>query len=208
MSVVEIDTLVPEVLTLARNAPEPLVLRELRAAARRFCQATKAWREEDRFEVVAPEYEGLFTSSEADIVAIEQAALDGHPLDPVSVVDLDRRHFGWSRDTEAGSARFITQLTPNSLTIYPRQTGTLDLRLVLKPSLTCVTIPGWLADEYGRDLARGAAGELLVLPNTEYQNLALGQLHMSGFTSFIARKKVSVAKTQAGAPLRMKGSFF
>lgn len=207
MSLIDIEELMPEVMKFARNAPEPSIIKELRDAVRRFCSATKCWRDEDSFTVVAPGYEGLLSTADTSIVAIEAAELDGRKLYPITIVDLDRLYSGWRRDTDEGSARYITQLSPNSLTIYPRQTGTLQVGLVLQPSRDALTMPDFIADQFGKEIGRGAAGELLVVPNTDYTDKAVGAALMAEFTSFVARKKLTIAKGQMGAPLRTKGNF-
>lgn len=208
MSVLDIDELVVFVTPFARSAPEPSILSALRDACRKFCEATKSWRDQDEFTVSAPNFEPLCTTSETDLVAIEDAEIDGYTLEPISVADLTAKRPGWRWDTDEASAKYVTQLTPNSVTIYPRQTGTLKMGLVLQPSVTAVTVPSWLVTKHGSNIGRGAAGQLLILPNTEYANPTLGSALIAEFQQFCDNQALKARKGQQGARLRTKGNFF
>ncbi len=208
MSLLPLEDLFSEIQRYAPTAPEPSMLMELRQASRLFCARTKAWREDEHFTVSAPGYEALCASPEVSILEIEAAQLDGHSLTPISVVDLDKRRRGWRTDTEPGAASFVTQRTPNSLTIYPREAGRLDAGLVLQPSRSATLVPDWLVTEYGTEIGRAAAGALLLLPRTEYHNAEIGTALQSAFGAFVARRAISMRRGQQNAPMRTTPRFF
>lgn len=205
----DLDELLPQVMPLAPSCPEPVALRYLREAARQYCAAMSVWRDTDSFTVSAPEFEQLCTIPDAEIVKIETAHLGDAKLEPVALADLDARHPNWYIDESEGPARYITQIGPDSVSLYPRATGTLKLRLVLKPSLQATMVPDVLVTRFAEIIGRGAAGNILLVPNTEYTNPSLGAAHLAYFNSKIntgARFRAQAG--QQRAPQRTKPRFF
>lgn len=206
-AMVDITDLLRFALPYVPNAPEPLLVQCFRDAARTFCERTKLWREADSFEVSSPEFEGLTTIGDAEIIMFEDVELDGEPLEPITVLELDRDHSGWRTDTEESSARYVTQFTPNALTIYPRATGTLTMGLVLKPSVDAQTFPEFLYRQYGPDLGRAAAGLVAEVPNAEFSNPELAVRQGSRFTGFVDASASRARRGQQGAPVRTRARF-
>lgn len=204
----DIDELLPEVLTYAPKCPEPLAFRFIREAAVEVCTRGKVWRESDEIEVDEPEGEILCTLPDASIIEIEWAALDSQELTPKTLAWLDCNVRGWQTSTETAPPRYITQLELNTVMIVPRATGTLKLRLVLKPSRTALTLPSTLIEHYGTDIGKGAAGRILTTPNAEWANPQLGAALVAEFQSRLDSLAVTAAKGQQGAPLRTKGRYF
>ncbi|GLQ09250.1 hypothetical protein GCM10007913_11820 [Devosia yakushimensis] len=204
----DLDELLPKVMPLAPSCPEPVALRYLRNAAREFCATTKLWREWDTVVLTAPEFQALPTIPDARIIEIEEGRIDGGPkIEPRTVLWLDDHYPGWADETEAGPARFITQIQPNTISVYPRQAGTLKARLVLQPSDTALEIPDFLIEDHGEALGRGAAGRILLLPSTEYTNPQLGAAYVAEWQGILDRWQTKARKGQQGARLRTKGSY-
>lgn len=206
----DLDELLPKVAEWARNVPDTLAIRHLAAASRAFCAASKMWSEDDRFTVAAPSFEALVRMSDADVLEIETAFLDDLELTPVSRRDLDRTFPGWRTavTTETSTARFVTQLEPNTITLYPAQTGTLRLGLVMQTSSEAMAAPGWLIDQYGSDVARGAAATLLELPNTDWSNPDAGVRLGAKFDRARSTAARLGKSGQQKARIRTKGNFF
>lgn len=211
----DIDELLPEVLTHAHKCPEPLAIRYLRDAARDFCQQSRIWRTTDTIPVSAPDYEGVCTIQDAAIVLIESAHMGETALQPLTLRQLDQLNRGWATETnlddagnELGTARYITQLRPGSITLYPRQIGTITARLILKPSRTAMQIPDFLVEDYGREIAAGALGDILLVPGTEYVNPQLGAFHKGSFEDAKRIAGRVAARGQTNAPIRSKVSMF
>jgi hypothetical protein len=161
----------------------------------------------------SPEYEGITTIADAAIVEIEQAQIfdtDGggpRTLTPVTMLWLNNNQPTWASDDQANSAQYVFQLNPNAVSVYPKQAGTLQLKLVLQPSLTAETLPDWLYDVYRTEIGRGAAAKALMTPS-DWQNPQLGTSLHSAFASKIATAKTEATKGQQGARLRTKGDWF
>ncbi|MBO3760345.1 hypothetical protein [Ciceribacter sp. L1K22] len=204
-TMIDIDDCLSAVLRYAPSASDIVARRCLIEAARSICDRLKNWRITDEMEITTPEMQGVVTAADVAIVSIEAAELEGRKLDPITVIALDDRHPGWSYDTELGQARYVVQLEPNTVSVYPRQEGTLKCRLVLKPSLQAVEIPKFLREDYGEILGRGAAGIILTEPNSE--NPQLGLDHRAWFENQLNRQDTKAKAGQHNAPLRTKGSY-
>lgn len=202
----DIDDFLPEVLRYAPNASDLVAQRHLRAAARQICERLKIWRDNDRFPITAPDMEGVCTFRDAAIETIEAAFLDGQPLQPTTVAWLDGQYPTWSINADqSGMAKYITQLEPNTVTVFPRASGTMNVRLVLKPARDALSLPAFLLDDYSEELGRGAASRILTDPNSE--NPQLGLDLRQWFDARLDRLAVKAAKGQQGAPLRTKGAY-
>lgn len=204
----DIDELLPQVLPYAPRCPEPTAIRFLREAAREVCKVSLLWRESDSFPVAAPDCEGVCTISDAAIERIESAFLDDRQLDPVTLPYLDSIEPGWRNAEDAGTpADFITQLGPNTVTIYPRATGTLKIGLVLVPSMTALMLPDFLLDQYGIEIGKGAAGRVLALPNPdnpEMVNPSLASALLGEFSAFLDRLRTGASRGQQHARRRTR----
>lgn len=206
---VDIDDFLPFALVHAPNCSDLVAYRYIREAAREFCERTKAWRETDEIEIGDDPYEAVCTVEDAEIVSIENASLDGVPLEPVTLAWLDDNRPGWERGEEEGNASFITQIEPNTVTVFPRTAGQLSMRVVLKPSLTAMTLPGFLLDQWGTVIGQGAAAGILLLPTDDGGgDPGKAGNFLGEFRGRIAEERLKVAKGQQGARLRTKGSFF
>jgi hypothetical protein len=204
-----IDDMLPELLVFAPNAPDILCFRFIREAARKLCFDAKVWRQWTTV-VIKPTnatavVHALMSSPDSDYVEIEKARLNGKYLEPVTTDWLDAHNAGWDIGTELGSARYITQLQPNSIAIYPREPGTCVMRMVMQPSRNCLTLEKNLIDIYGTIIGRAAAAQLLMMPGVDFSNPSLGAALHTEFLGKIATLKTMAVKGQQGARLRTTG---
>ncbi len=206
-AMIDIDDFLPEALRWAPNTSDPVAYRAIINAAREVCERGRIWREPDQMTITAPACQSVCTIPDADIVFIEAALLDGRELKPVTVTWLNKTYPRWNLESEeVNSARYITQIEPNTLTIYPLASGTLSLQLVLKPSRSALNLPRFLLDEYYELIGRGAAASILTDPNSP--NPQLGLAHQQWFSTELDRFAYKAARGQQRAPLRTRGAYF
>ncbi len=206
---IEIDELLPEVLLYAPNCADIVAYRFIREAATELCRRTRAWRENETMLVTTPESQGIITIEDAKIFEIEAAALDENPLVPKTPAWLDDNYPGWLDSySDTGPARFVTQIAPDTVTIVPKVTGTLKMRLVLEPTRTAMTLPNFVLDQYATDVGKGAAGRIMLLPNATVGNPEYGAQLVAEFKSLLDTLSVKATKGQQRAPLRSSSSFF
>lgn len=204
---VDIDDFLPDLLRYAPDTSDLVAYRVIRSAARELCERLRLWRESDQFAIVAPRMEGISTFRDADIVSIEAAFLDGQKLEPKTVAWLDDNHPDWSLETTPQSqARYVTQLAPNTVTVYPGSPGDMKIRMILRPSRDALALPDFLLNDYQDEVGRGAAARVLTEPNS--QNPQLGLDHRQWFAARLDELAIKAAKGQQGAPLRTKARYF
>lgn len=203
----DIDDFLTEVLIYAPNVNQPLAYRMIREAARELCFRARLWRDSDTIAISRPGYQGIVTIQDADIVEIEQAKFDGNNLTPVVKRWLDGYKCDWANDTAEGSSTYVTQLNPNTVTVYPFAAGSLELGMILQPSLTAMTLPDWLLELHRTLIGQGAAGKALLIPG-EDANPQLGAALYSAFGAGVASMKTQSVKGQQGARLRTRGDYF
>jgi hypothetical protein len=209
MQMVPIDDLLPEVLTHVPNCSDPVAFKYLREAAQDVCRQGMMWRENDAFPVADPDAEGVITNQDASIVRIARAKLGDVELEPVTVEWLDANQPGWTEATiDANPARYVTQLTPNTVAVAPRATGTLQIRLVLQPSRTAENVPDWLVEQYGILIGKGAAGKIMMLPDEAVADPARGAELGNEFMRKLDGIALKAQRGQQGARLRTRGRFF
>jgi hypothetical protein len=213
--VIDIDEALPEVLTHAPNVPEPVAIRYIREAAQYFCAETRIWREWEEFDITGDkEGDGISAFQDSKILEVEEAWLVNEAgeikLEPITSLQLDRVMPRWSvdYDTVAGPACYVTQVQPNQVIVVPKAAGTLKARLVLAPSRKALTLPDFLIEDHAALIAKGAAANILLLPDVEYANPARGGDLRSEFVSETGRLKRKADKTQLKARQRVRSSFF
>lgn len=206
---IELDELLPEVMRFAPSAPEVTAIAFLRDAAQELCTRTKMWRARESYTVATPECEAIIVQQDAQIIEVEYAALNGRELAPATVGWLDVHEPGWFEryDSESGTARYAVSMEPNTITIVPREAGTLSVRVVLKPSRDADTIPEFLL-AYKTELGRAAAGRLLTLPNTEIANPTLGAALWSEWQAALDGLALKEQRSQLRQRPRTLPSFF
>lgn len=205
-SMVDIDDFLPEVLRYAPNASDIVAGRHIISAARRICEATLAWNEGDKFTISTPDMEPICSIPDANIYRVKSAQLDGNDLDPESTDWLDDQYPGWDQDTALSTARYITQKEPNTISIYPRQTGTLTCRFILRPARSALALPEFLLDQHYEDIGLGAGAAMLTDPNSA--NPQLGIDLRQRFEARLMSLRSNEQRGQHRARPRSKGAYF
>lgn len=192
-----IEDVFPHVLPHAPNCPRPAALLYVREAAIEFCRRTRIWRHADAFD-----YEGepfVCVPPDSSLFEIEQAKFDGRRLAAAA-------HF--DRDDESGPPQYVTQVTPNTISIVPQAIGRLWLSLFLVPSQDAKTLPDFLLDQHGKALGAGALASILLLPNQPYTNPQLAAIFDQQFQGACDRSFASHVKGQQRARLRSHARYF
>jgi len=216
VQMVDIDDLMPSLMRYTPNLPEPTAYAFIRQACREFCRRTKVWRHNTEFSILTLSDEVVVTIPESEIIYIDEARLGETDLEPIPLETLDDDRPGWyheqtldadGNETE-GVAQYITQLTPNTITVYPRQTGTVKARYILMPSLDAELVPEFFLTQYREVIGRGAAAEAFAMPDAEFFNPTLAAAHSQQFEMGMRRQTSIVSKGQQRGRNRTKASYF
>lgn len=203
------------VLPYAKGVPEPLAEGMLRQAAIEFCERTRCWRHLVTLPVTAANRTVAAPANTA-IHEFEEARWNGIELTPVAFTDADPNELTGRNDI--GSPKFIAQIEPGMVSIYPYQTGTLRLSMFLKPrhgqaygvdasnplSDALNVVPEFLLTQHGEAIAYGALARLLAIPGEEWSNPALAMTFAGVFEQKAGGHSARNMRGQQRAPIRTK----
>lgn len=203
----EIEVFLPRIMPAAPGCPEPTALAAVIKAAQDFCERTRLWRDEDRFTVTPSSCNVVCAPQGADLFEIEHALLDGRPLTPISLHDLNRDMPDW-RTREEPAGRWITQTEPGTVLVVPRCSGTLYLATTLKPANDAELLPDFLARDYLQVIADGALAEILMLPGQPFTDPNRAQFYSMRFESRLSDLLNRSIKGQQRAKARTRPQWF
>lgn len=196
----DMDDFLPLINVWAPGAPEPVTLNFLRQAAKELCQRTRCWRFTDSFETTGDDIEVMCTPPYSDLFEIEWARFNDMELEAKTPAGDMLFH-------DSGQPKYITQTSPNTVSLEPRATGTLSLSLFLMPSIGTDVLPAFMLDQFGDALAAGTLSRLLVLPNQPYSNPNLGMFKKQEWDAVLDRNFAFNMRGQQRARKRTKSSF-
>ena len=196
---IRLTDFLPYVLPNAPGAPDIVAEKYIRMAATEFCERTRCWRkistvaltDENTVALVAPYYAAIHAIEYASFFSDSVAKT---PLTPTQYSDLaDRQHA--SLETE-GTPRYVTQVTPNTVTVFPLAAGTLEVSLFLKPRMgqsfgqgtaddpmqdDFNQVPDFLLTQWGEAIACGALSKMLMQPQTRWHDPAKAGYYLQKF---------------------------
>lgn len=236
--------LLPLVLPYAPECPDFIAEHMIRFAAIEFAERSRAWRhvaevDLDDNSITAllngtmetTDYGLLFAiggqvfraagtlrAIEADMEAptvaviheIEFAEFEGSPLTPVQ--------FSAIGPESQGKPRYISQVQPNAITLWPFKSGRLLLSMFLKPSSATLfgtvegdpladkfnVIPDFFASQHGQTLAMGALSRILSMPGEPWTNEAKAAQYEMRFQEKLNGSFRTNMRGQQRAPIRTK----
>lgn len=204
---IPIDDFIPLVTKHARGFNDLAVTSALRTMGQHLCEAADIWRDTVTFAITQPAGQTLGTIEDAQIERIETAFLDGQKLMPVTLAWLDENRPIWRVDTDtAGSARYVTQLMEDQISVYPLATGTMKACFILKPSDEADNMPAVLKSKYPEELGRGAAAILLTSEGSP--NPQLGLDHRQWAEGRLSSIKIKTFRGQQRGEVRTKPNWF
>lgn len=208
----------PLVLPHAPGCPIPVATFNLRVAAIEFCEKTRCWRNVSKqtvsrqnATVIAPQY--------AAIHQIEYAYFNGEKLTPTQFSDIDQS----DASALVGDApSYITQVTPNTVAVYPFAVGELSLSTFLKPrggnefgqneenpiEDAYDFVPDFMLIQHGEPIAFGALARILAIPQQPYTNVDMAMHYLGRFREAMDGLFSSNMKGQQRAPRRTKFNDF
>lgn len=178
----------PMLLPNAPAVPWPVAEQALRLAAVEFCERTRCWRHITQ-RSIRRRSNTIVTPDFAAIFEIENATLNGFPLEPTQFSDI-----ALGRDGDGGAARYITQTGPDSVTVLPFEEGDLTLSLFLKPRSgsdgvvlsgydddiedRANVVPEFMFIQHAEAIVAGALSRVLKIPGQTYTNPPRGDEYM------------------------------
>lgn len=210
-----LDAVLPLILPYVKHCPEPYALFQLRQAAIEFCERTKCWRHivtvdltENHTAIVAPPYSTIHQFEEAWLGEVQ---LTPTQFTNAAPDDLSGRSGG-------NRAKFITQIAPGEVAVYPFEAGILKVSAFLKPRHgqqfgtdaadpmfdAFNVVPAFLFDQHAMDLASGALARIMVTTGEPFSDPNRAAFHDAAFKAACAGNFASSIKGQQNAPIRVK----
>lgn len=206
---IDFDDFLPLIEPNAAAAPEPVMTRCLRRAAIRFCERTRLWRASDTITTDGLNPEAISLPTDSVLFEIADCSIDGRPLDPTSIGDLAKERPGWrTEDVGCGGARWYISPEFGTVQAVPRSSGTISVDCVVKPSMRAQTLPDFLFDLYGEDIAGAAAGYVLTTPDAAFANPQLGSALIQIFEARLVTLSDMGRRGQQKARARSRAKFF
>lgn len=212
MNPVSLALFMPMLMPYCPTAPEPIVMQNLRLAARDFCVVTRCWHEVVTVQTTENPIEPEISCAGTTIVAVQSSLFNGRALHPVPFDEAQIDDYL----TKAGQASKITQDSSDRFIIMPFEAGTLVMSLYLAPSAGTVRImgddriehqnqvPHFLFTEHAEAIAAGALNRILSIPKQEYTDGGLAGYFGQKFEDAKNDLKAKVLKGKQRAPIRTK----
>lgn len=165
----------PEVNTHIPGVPKPLLQIAVRNAAILFCEKTHLWTQDlDRIDVVedTQDYD-LSDPSNAEIIGVQSAKYKQDSQEDTQFVTLDPASEHQNDYFDSGNWKYAESPTPaefwvdnisKQIHLIPIPTADSDegllVKVILKPSATCTTVPDFIYDDWKSVITTGALADL------------------------------------------------
>lgn len=175
----------PDLMPDVRGCPNVVAVHELRRAAQKFMELTRAWTAVLPSVPIASSQDAeAITLSGADLVRIEEAWYDGRRIEASNATAMAGYcHDDWTLHT--GTPAAVVQLTPGVVRLYPIPTDAaatgLKMRAALKPADDAIGLPRDMAVAYRDAIVCGAKYKLMLYPNAPWNNEKMAAVHMGKF---------------------------
>lgn len=202
----ELDAFLSRIMPYAPGCPEPTAFAAIIKAAQDFCERTRLWRDEDRFNITPTSCNVVCVPDGAVLFEIENALLDDRQLEPISIGDLDRDMPDWR--AREGGGKWITQTSPGSVLVVPKCSGKLQLAIILKPAEDADQLPDFLARDHRQVIADGALAEILMTPSQPFSAPDRAQFYAMRFENRLSTLSTVSIKGQQRASMRTRPHWF
>lgn len=225
MTTVPLSQFLPLMRPHLPSLPVPLAELQLRLAAIEFCERTRCWRSlidvtftgENHQAIVAPDYAAIH---DFEFAVFESDDISRRSLTPTQYSEIAPEGLTLY---EGSAPDHITQVTPNTVTIFPFAAGTVSLSLFLKPrhgqdfanaANTAPAqdylnqVPDFLLTQWGEAIAAGALARAFAIPKAEWTNGNLAAMHLARFERYCDTSFAHQIKGQHRARKRMIPQFF
>ncbi len=190
--------------TSVPGCPQPIIVQYIRDAAIEVCERTLAWRYSQPDIALTPgvpEYP-YEAPSEAEVHAFLTVTVNGEPLTPVTLEQVNRDYPTWPDMAfdQRSDPRYILQLDPDNFAVAPLPDSSkaynLKMIVALKPLRTASGMDKAAFDDLENVIMHGALQNLLVLPNKNWSDRELAAYHAKQFLSRITERR---ARANLGA---------
>jgi len=136
---------------------------------RDFCQHAHLWDNQaiTAINVVDGTHTYTLASADGDICVIDYVQVDGAPINPVSINELNKKATDWKALTSPRSSMYLLGMADEIRLVYePSEdiAGGLEVWVCLKPLETATSVEDFLWRDYKKAIAYFAMSEIYSLP--------------------------------------------
>ena len=207
--------LLPYILPIAPTVPLPYAEFQARLATIEFCERTRCWRQIITTSL-SNKGRAIIASPNSTIHEFEEASLDGVDLIPSQFTEAEPEEVTGRQNK--GQARYITQVNPGEVAVFPVQQGKLRVSCFLKPRHgqdigvnqanpledSFNALPAFMITQYASALASGALERILGTPKQDFTDLKMAAYHRSLFEAACNSHFSANMRGQQRAPMRVK----
>lgn len=210
-----VDELMPYILPKVPTVPLPYAQFQARLAAIEFCERTRCWRQVLTSNLTSSKG-CMLAPLNATIHEFEEATLDGNLLTPTQFTDVEPDELTGGENK--GPAKYITQISPGTVSVYPFEKGKLRVSCFLKPRHGQAVgldqdnplddaynvLPEFMVTQYAEKLADGALWRIMSTNNQPFTDLEMAAVHRQAFENACNTHFGSNLRGQQRAPVRVK----
>lgn len=198
---IDLDVFLHMIEINALAAPEPLILQSIRQAALRFCERTRLWRDSDIIRTDGADPEPISVPNDSVLFEVFACSQGHKALHPITFAKLaeERPHWRIEPVGNTGGSRWYICPEFGTIQAIPRCAGILVVETIVKPSATAESLPDFLFENYGQDIANGASAMVLAKPNVAFGNMQLAGALNGAFETRLA------SLSNAGSTGQQKG---
>jgi hypothetical protein len=184
----KLETLLKYLLPLVPGCPDVTAMTYLRRAFAEFCDETLLYQldlDPIQIEGGIAQYD-LDVTTGYEVATIVSAFIGNWPIVPLAPHQV--------RPTWASAPRRYVQWDGETVTLYPTPsedgTDPLQLRVALRPTMAVTDLDDGFGDEYGEDIAHGAAYRLLMMPKQPFSDIASSLAYKAAFKSAVGNGRI------------------
>lgn len=191
MATVAYDSLLPDIIPMAPEAPDMLITKHIRASVVELCEKTSVYQIElDPISSVSGQYEYEFDApAGTSVQKVLWVTHDGRDLEPISSALLEQRKPKW-RTSEAattGVPEFYVKQSSSAFWVVPPPSATvadaIRVRAILRPTHTSNSCEAEIMNDYRDTIINGALFRVLRTPGYGFTDYAGGQVYASLYNS-------------------------
>lgn len=186
------------------GAPLPLIDHYLRQSAIHFLEESQVWTLSlDAVDLVADTGTYNLTvpasvTTGGDVSMVKWVWVDGYQIYPASLEELGTLDTSWDTTT-AGAVRRYTQLTQDTITLWPipnySSTDGLVIKVALRPSLTATGVPDWIGTKYIQEVAMKTKADMMGMIGQSWSNTEGETKYNAAYASALTKATVEGIKS-------------
>lgn len=143
----------------------------------------------------------------ARITNIEFVHCGTRPLEPLTRSELSWRMPDWQTAAGTSPTYYVGGNDWGSIDVYPlpvNPTESLVFRVEFEPHISATSLPDFLLQRYQEQISMGVKARCMVIPNTNWSNLALAEYWRERFDVAVSEAAINMIHERNSGSIRVK----